>query len=292
MSGIHIVTDSACDLPPATALEYNIDVVPLTIRFGEEEFVDGRDLSPKEFWARCANSPVLPETAAPSPGAFEAAFRRAADGGTDGVVCVNLSSELSATYQAAQLGAEAVKADLAVRVIDSRTITMAEGLLAIAGSQAAAKGMSLDEVADVVTKQAATMRIIAALDTLENLKKGGRVSGVQAMLGSMLSIKPIVQVLDGKVVEEGKQRTRSRSLHYVIEKFKAAGGAESEFVAVMHGDAPDFDDFVEELSEAIGRPRTDMLIADVGAVIGTHAGPRVIGIGYSIGSQPEVAPRT
>ena len=114
MSGIRIVTDSACDLPTATAVEHNIEIVPLTIRFGDEEFVDGRDLSPKEFWARCANSPVLPETAAPSPGEFEAAFRRAGDAGRDGVVCINLSSELSATHQAAQLGAEAIKADLPV----------------------------------------------------------------------------------------------------------------------------------------------------------------------------------
>ena len=126
------------------------------------------------------------------------------------------------------------------------------------------------------------MRVIAALDTLENLKKGGRVSGVQAMLGSMLSIKPIVQVLDGKVIEEGKQRTRSRSLHYLVQKVKEQGGAEAEFMAVMHGDAPDIDEFLDELVETVGRPREQMLVADVGAVIGTHAGPRVIGVAYSV----------
>lgn len=282
MSGIRVVTDSAADLPAATAVEHNIEIVPLTIRFGDEEFVDGRDLSPKEFWARCANSPVLPETAAPSPGQFEAAFRRAADAGADGVVCVNLSAELSATYQAAQLAAEAVKADVAVRVVDGRTLTMAQGLIAIAGAQAAAEGKSLDEVEAAVERQASAMRVIAALDTLENLKKGGRVSGVQAMLGSMLSIKPIVRVVDGKVVEEAKQRTRSRSLQYVVDKVKAEGGADADFIAVMHGDAPDIDDFVEMLTDAIDRPREDMLVADVGAVIGTHAGPRVIGVGYSL----------
>jgi len=282
MSGIRIVTDSAADLPSATAVEHGIEIVPLTIRFGEEEFVDGRDLSPKEFWSRCANSPVLPETAAPSPGEFEAAFRHASSAGADGVVCVTLSAELSATYQAALLAAEAVKADLPVRVVDGRTLTMAQGLIAIAGAKAAAEGKSLEDVVAVIEQQAAAMRVIAALDTLENLKKGGRVSGVQAMLGSVLSIKPIVRVVGGKVVEEAKQRTRSRSLHYVVEKVKAEGGADAEFLAVAHGDAPDIDDFVEMLSDAIGRPRSDIVLAEVGAVIGTHTGARVIGVAYSL----------
>src|SRR5688572_20349389 len=131
MPGIRVVTDSACDLPQALADEHRIEIVPLTIRFGDEEFVDRRDLTPKEFWARCASSAVLPETAAPSPGAFEEAYRKAKAEGCDGVVCITLSAGLSATFQAAELAAKSVGDDLTIKVIDSRTLTMGLGNLCL-----------------------------------------------------------------------------------------------------------------------------------------------------------------
>src|SRR5688572_9921071 len=131
MPGIRVVTDSACDLPQALADEHRIEIVPLTIRFGDEEFVDRRDLSPKEFWSRSAGSPVLPETAAPSAGAFEEAYRKLAGEGADGIICVTISSALSATHQAAALAAKSVGDDIPVRVIDSKAVTMAEGLQAL-----------------------------------------------------------------------------------------------------------------------------------------------------------------
>ncbi len=137
MAGIRIVTDSACDLPDATAAKHHIDIVPLTVRFGETEYVDRRDLTPKEFWVKTSQSKTLPETAAPSPGAFEECFRNAAAQGATGVVCVALSSGLSATIQSAQLAAEAVSDTIPVRVIDSRNVTIAQGLLAITGAEAA-----------------------------------------------------------------------------------------------------------------------------------------------------------
>src|SRR5437899_12866660 len=126
MAGLRIVTDSACDLPPATAAEHDIEIVPLTIRFGDTEYVDRRDLTPKEFWAKSSEARQLPETAAPSPGAFETVFRAAATQGATGVVCVSLSSGLSATFQSAQLAADAVRDVIAVRVIDSRSVTIAQ----------------------------------------------------------------------------------------------------------------------------------------------------------------------
>src|SRR2546425_9139354 len=112
MPGVRVVTDSSCDLPNDLAVELGIEIVPLTIRFGDEEFVDRRDLSPKEFWARCASSSVLPETAAPPPGAFEDVYRRAAQGGASGIVCINLSSKLSATIQSAEIAAKAVEGQI------------------------------------------------------------------------------------------------------------------------------------------------------------------------------------
>src|SRR5918997_6164691 len=128
---VRIVTDSSCDLPQELADELGIEIVPLTIRFGDEELVDRRELSTKDFWARCATSSVLPETSAPAPGEFEAAFRRLADHGADGIVCVNLSGALSATIQSAEVAAKAVADVVPVRVIDSRTLTMGLGMICV-----------------------------------------------------------------------------------------------------------------------------------------------------------------
>ena len=278
MPGIRIVTDSACDLPPALAEQNDIDIVPLTIRFGAEELVDRRDLTPKEFWARVATSPVLPETAAPSPGAFETAFRRAADLGADGVVCVNLSGELSATCQSARVAAESLADTIPVRVVDSKSLTMGQGMMALAAAEAAAAGKGIDDVVGVVTDMIPRQRTYAALDTLENLKKGGRIGGAQAMLGTMLSIKPIIEVRDGAVHPESKQRTRSKSLRYLVDKVKEH--PRIEHLAVMHGDAPDIDEFLDMLGEVTEGVR--MTVGDVGAVIGTHGGPRIVGVTFSI----------
>ncbi|MDP9072310.1 MAG: DegV family protein [Actinomycetota bacterium] len=278
MGAVRVVSDSACDLPPEMAAEHAIDIVPLTIRFGEEELVDRRDLSPSEFWARVARSPVLPETAAPSPGAFAEAYRKAADEGADGVVCVTLSSALSATYEAASLAARSVESTVPVRVVDSRAVTLAEGLMAVAAARAAAEGRSLDEVAAAVTALVQRSRIFAALDTLDNLKKGGRIGAAQAFLGSMLSIKPVIEVADGKVEPESRQRTRARSLRYLVDKVRQFDPVEN--LAVVHGDAPDLDELLGMLAAVY--PRDQIIVGDVGAVIGTHAGPGVVGVTFQV----------
>jgi DegV family protein with EDD domain len=278
MSRIRIVTDSSCDIPPALEAQHQITIVPLTIRFGDEEFVDRRDLTPKEFWARCASSAVLPETAAPSPGAFEEAFREAKADGCDGVVCVTLSAGLSATFQAAELAAKSVGDEIPVRVIDSRTLTMGLGNLCLSAARVAEEGKGLDDVALAVESRIPSTRTYAALDTLENLKKGGRIGGAQAMLGSMLSIKPIIDVTGGKVEQESKQRTRSKSLRYLADKVREQPGVEN--LAVMHGDAPD----VEEMLDLLGTvyPREQIVVGDLGAVIGAHGGPRTMGITFQL----------
>ena len=278
MPDIRVVTDSACDLPADVVTEHGIEIVPLTIRFGAEEFVDRKDLSPREFWARCAASPVLPETAAPSPGAFEEVFRRAAAEGAKGVVCVNLSSELSATIQAAQMAAQTVADLIPVRVVDSRSLTMSQGLMAVAAAQMAAQGKGLEDCAGAAEDLVDRTRIFATLDTLENLKKGGRIGGAQALIGSMLSIKPVIQVLDGKVAEESKQRTRSRALRYLVDKLGEFEGVEN--LAVMHADAPDLEEFLDLLAPSF--PRDDIIVGEIGAVIGAHAGPRTIGITFHV----------
>lgn len=275
---VRVVSDTASDLPPAQADALHIDLVPLTVRFGSEELVDRKDLSAADFWARMATSPVLPETAAPSPGAFEAAYRRAADEGADGVVVVTISSSLSATHEAARVAAEAVAEVIPVRIVDSRAVSMAEGTVAVVAAEAAAAGKSLDDVVAVAEAMVPRTRTYAALDTLENLRKGGRIGAAQALLGSLLSIKPIIQVVGGKVEPESKQRTRGRSLQYLADKVKEA--APVERVTVMHAQAPDLDALVGMLAGVC--PRDAITIADIGAVIGTHAGPRVIGVTFAV----------
>ena len=277
MAGIRVVTDSACDLPGPLADELGVEIVPLTIRFGDEEFVDRRDLSPSEFWARCANSPLLPETAAPSPGAFEQAYRSLADQGADGIVVVTLSGELSATLQAAELAAQTVQNDIPVRVIDSKSVSMAQGLVVMAAAELATAGKQMDDVAGAATDMIPRIRLFGALDTLENLKKGGRVGSAQALLGSMLSIKPIIELRDGKVEPESKQRTRSKALAYLVNKLR---DQRIDQLAVLHGSAPDLDEFLDMVAGVF--PRDDIIVGEVGAVIGTHAGPRVMGIGFSL----------
>lgn len=275
---VQVVTDSACDISLETAADHGIEIVPLTVRFGGDEFVDRRDLSPAQFWDRLSTSTVLPETAAPSPGAFEQVFLAAAEGGATGVVCITISAALSATFQAAQLAAQNVAGTIEVELVDSRAVTMAQGNVVLRAARLAAEGATNAEVVSAARELVPRTRTFAALDTLENLKKGGRIGSAQALLGSMLSIKPIIQVADGKVEPESKQRTRARSLRYLAEKVREALPVAD--VAVMHGAAPDVGILIDMLAEL--HPRDQILVGDVGAVIGTHAGPGVVGVTFTV----------
>jgi DegV family protein with EDD domain len=274
---VRVVTDSAADLDADLARDLGVQVVPLTIRFGVEEFVDRQDLTPAEFYARCAASAVLPETAAPSPGAFAAAFRALLDDGADTVVCVNLSSGLSATMQSAQNAARALEGR-DVRVIDSRSVTWGLGSQVVAAAHAANDGASADEVVRIVEDMVPRTRVFGSLDTLENLKKGGRIGNAQALLGTLLSIKPLVAVADGVVEEAGKARTRSKALKVLVDKVAEAGTVEN--LAVMHGQAPDLEEFLALLSAV--HPRDQIHVGDIGATIGVHAGPRVMGVTFQV----------
>lgn len=273
---VRVVTDSACDLPDDLVAKLGIEVVPLSIRFGSEEFVDRQDLSTEEFWRRLGESPVLPETSAPSAGAFEKVFRALADDGATGIVCINLSSKLSATMQAAQVAAKAVGDSCPVEVVDSLHVTMGLGNLCLAAARNAQDpNASLAAiVADVVDRRDRT-KLYGTLDTLEFLKKGGRVGNARALLGSMLAIKPVVEVRDGVVEEAGKVRTRSKALRLLVDKVKEEP---LESLAVMHGQAPDLDELLDMLDPLV--PRSEIVVGQVGPVIGTHAGPRVIGVTF------------
>ena len=211
MPGVHIVTDSACDLTDQLVKEHNVIVVPLTIRFGDEEFEDRRQLTPAEFWERCHGKGDLPATAAPSPGAFQAAFQQAADEGADAVLCLTISSKVSGTYGSAVTAADTFSS-VPVRVVDTFSLTMGQGLLVIAAAEEAAAGAGLDELAAATEDRIPRTRIYGVLGGLEHLQRGGRIGGARALLGSLLNIKPVIQLKDGEVAEESKQRTRGKAL--------------------------------------------------------------------------------
>ncbi len=276
MSRVRIITDSSCDLPLEDTAARGIGVVPLSIRFGTEEYVDREQLSVEDFYAKMAATGLLPETAAPSPGRFEQEFRAAAEAGAEAAVCINLSGELSATVQSARTAAKAFEGDLDIRVIDSLSLTGGLGTMVLDAAAAAADGADADTVEQLVQSMIGRTEIFAALDTLENLKKGGRVGSAKALLGSMLSVKPLIRITDGAVSEAGKQRTRRRALEWLRDTLFAEPTVEQ--LSVLHGEAPDIDDFLAMIAPRY--PRESLRLGKIGAVIGTHGGPGVIGVCY------------
>jgi DegV family protein with EDD domain len=273
---VRLVSDTACDLPEELVDEFGIVLVPLHIRFGGTELLDRVQLDAKEFWARCATSAELPETAAPSPGAFRAAFESVAAEGADSAVCVTLSSKLSATNEAATQAARELSNDFRVEVVDSLSVTMGEGLVVLAAAEAAAAGGALEDVVAAATSARERLSVFGAIDTLENLRKGGRIGGAAATLGTLLSIKPVIEVRDGVVEQESRQRTRAKSLQYLADKTRSAGPLER--LAIISADAPDFSKFLELMAGV--QSRHERLIGDIGPVIGSHAGPGTVGVAW------------
>ena len=277
---VGIVTASSCDLADDELDGTGVEIVPLFIRFGTDEFVDREQITVEDFYRRMASAEELPQTAAPPPGRFEQAFRRCLDAGCEAVVCINLSAAISATMQSAvqAVNAMAAAGDSAdIRVLDSRSVTAGLGTMVLQAARKATDGASADAIEAFVADASERTHVFGTLDTLENLRKGGRIGGAQALLGSMLSIKPIVDISSGEVAEAAKQRTRRKALGWLRDTVRAAGPV--EHLAVMHGEAPDVDDFCEMLAEV--HP-ADIRVCKVGPVVGTHAGQGVLGVAYQI----------
>ena len=274
---VRIVTDSACDLPQSVADDLGIEIVPLSIRFGSDEYIDRVDLTTAEFWQRSAASPVLPETAAPSPGLFEQTYRSLIADGATGIVVISLSGGLSATLQSAELAARAVAGEIDIAVIDSNSVTLGLGIIAAACARAARSGASLPDVTALAKDLSSRTKVWGALDTLDNLKKGGRIGGAKAMLASVLSIKPIIEVRNGKVEEGGKQRTRTKALAFLIKKLQTYDGVEN--LAILQADCSDVEQF-----EAMVRQHYsgEILIGDIGPVVGSHTGRGTIGLAFQV----------
>jgi DegV family protein with EDD domain len=274
--GVFVVTDSSCDLEQDDIDSLNIEIVPLTIRFGSEEFVDRQDLSVEGFYQRMANTEDLPETACPSPGAFEQAFRNAIEAGAEALICLTISSDLSATFQSALTAAATLEGQIAIDVIDSRSVSSGLGTIVIEAARAAAEGADIGEIGRRVSALIARTHVIAALNTLDNLRKGGRIGSAAAMVGSLLSIKPVIDLTGGTVHETGRARTRKKALQMLYERMGAAGSI--EHIAVMHCDAHDIDQFLELIAPRF--PGATIRIGKLGAVVGVHGGAQIIGVSW------------
>ncbi|MDA8081666.1 MAG: DegV family protein [Actinomycetota bacterium] len=273
---VKVVVDSGGDIPHDLVIQHGIEIVPLKIRFGNREYVDTKDLTTDQFWELCETSKDFPQTAAPSSGDFETAFRQAKEDGFDEVVCITLSSDLSATYQSATLASKALGDELNIEVIDSRLATFAMGNLAIASSIEAKKGTNAEDIAALVRSRIPYIHAYGALDTLDNLRKGGRIGKAAALFGSLLSFKPIISVHDGVIEADSKQRTRGKALNYLVEKVESYGAITD--LTIIHANAPDVAEFADRLKSATGIG--DLIVAKIGPVIGTHAGPRTMGITF------------
>ncbi|MEI6299387.1 MAG: DegV family protein [Actinomycetota bacterium] len=271
---VRIVTDSSCDLPQAMADALGIRIVPLSVRFGDTEYIDRTTITATEFWSKCAASATLPETAAPSPGSYEETYRSLAAEGATTIVVVALSSDLSATMQSAELAARAVAPGIDVRIVDSRNASMGLGLTVLACAELAKTGASADEVVARAHSVIPRTRVFAALDTLDNLKKGGRIGGAKAMLATVMSIKPLISITNGLVEEAGKQRTRSKALAHLVDILRNQE-VPIERLSILNAQCSDIDAFVAMVKEVY---TGEIIVGDIGAVIGTHAGQGTIGI--------------
>ena len=223
MSAVAIVTDSASDLPPDLAGSLGIRVVPLVVRFGTHEFQAGVDLSAEDFWTRMlAPDAPFPTTAAPAPGAFAEAYAGAFAAGAASIVCVTIGSRLSGTFASAELAAKE-HPGREIHVVDSMSASMGVGHLATLGVELAAAGLPAAEVAATLRARAADLDIFVALDTLEYLRRGGRLSPARAAIGTLLSVKPIVTVVDGLVETADRVRTLQEADAIFIQEIRSAG---------------------------------------------------------------------
>ena len=278
---VRIVTDSAADIPADVAAQESITVVPLTVRFGDESFVSGVQLTPDEFWQKLPTTSEAPSTAAPSAGDFQEAFEKLLADGASGIVALHLSSKLSATYQSAVVAAQAVGEDR-VQVVDTLAVSAGTGLLALHAAKRAASGASAKDIASEINGMRENVRLFGAIDTLEYLRRGGRIGGAQALLGTMLKVKPVISLHDGVVEPVARVRTRVKALEHIADTVAKDAGKIARLI-VITGDASDTDKLVSLIEPTVKVPPSD--VWTFGPIVGAHAGPGIVGVGYIVGAE-------
>jgi DegV family protein with EDD domain len=275
LSRVAIFTDSASDLDPADAAAEGIGIVPLLVTFGADTYKSGVEMSTEDFWKRMvAPDAPFPKTAASSPGEFKQAYEAAFTAGAEAIVSIHPAGTLSGTIKSAQIARDMLP-DREIHVVDSLGASMTQGILARLGVELAADGRPAAEIAETLEARAGDMLIYVALDTLEYLKKGGRISGTSAAIGTLLSVKPIIKVKDGVVETVDKVRTKSKARERLVELIVERP---IERLAILHTISPDVEAFRDQvLARAPGLDPADVTIDLVGPSVGPHLGPGCVG---------------
>jgi len=266
---VKIVTDSVADLPSQVAKELGITVIPILIRWGEELYRDGIDLTSEQFYERLKRSKIPPTTSVPSPGTFAEAYDKLAEE-TSEILAIIVTSRLSGTYNVALQSIGLMKRKCRVEVIDSKCGAMAEGFVVMKAAKAAQLGASLDEVIEVVRRNIPRADFLATFDTLEYLKRGGRIGKAQAFLGSILRVHPIITLRDGVIEPAGRTRSRAKAIDRLCEF--AMSYSHIEEIAIEEATTPDEAERIAERLDA-KFPKERIYRSKPSPVIGAHTGP-------------------
>ncbi|WP_249870138.1 DegV family protein [Oceanobacillus saliphilus] len=281
---IKILADSASDLSKKYYNEYNIEMVPLTVRLDGKDYQDGQTIDPKTVYDSMRDG-QSPKTSQVSPQLFEAVFTKYAKA-NEPLIYIAFSSELSGTYQTAKMMLQDVLEtypDAPIHIIDSKCASIGCGLVAIHAAKLAKNGASVEEVMEAATYQAAHMEHIFTVDDLEYLYRGGRVSKTAAFVGTLLKIKPLLHVEDGKLIPLEKIRGAKKVLQRMVEVMEERGtDFKNQTIGISHGDAPEKAELLASMiSEKFGVNQDDIIIDMVGATVGSHAGPGTIALFFS-----------
>ncbi|MGE5653637.1 MAG: DegV family protein [Bacillota bacterium] len=276
MTAIRIVTDSTADLPLSLVARYGIGVVPLTVIFGEETYRDGVDLSSGDFYRRLVSDPRHPHTSQPSPAAFAQEYQRMSAEGAERLLVFSISSRLSGTYQAAVMASQMV--DIPVDVIDTEQASLAMGWMVLTAAQAAESGASAEDILKWANDCKQRTSLLFVVDTLEYLKRNGRIGKASAMLGTLLSVKPILSLIDGVVTPVDKVRGSSKAIGRMVEICSQRHAGQSGLrIGILHAASPEpAAKLAETIHEAL-HPE-EILISEIGPVLGAHAGPNAVGV--------------
>jgi len=271
---VRIVTDSTCDLPKDLVNAYGITVVPLTVFFGEEALLDGVDIDPAGFYERLRESKVMPRTSQPSVELFRVAYEELGQE-TNEIVSIHLSSKLSGTLNAASVAREDVAHDTHIELIDSYNVSVGLGLIVLEAAAVANAGGKVEDVVAAARRAMDRTKVVVVVDTLEYLQRGGRIGRARSMLGSVLSIKPLLEVEGGEVAPFERVRTRAKAMERLYEIAIGQARAKMMFVACGGNDA-EAEAFIERLRPML--PHTDIGRAALGPIVGVYTGPNAIGV--------------
>jgi len=274
---LRIVTDSSAGLPGELVETHNIEVVPLNVHFGRTSYQEGVDIYNAQFYQMLRQAEQLPTTSQPSAGQFHEVYSRlVADG--DSVISIHISSKLSGTYQSA-MAAKNMLPEADITVVDTLSVSMGHGLVVLAAAEAVQQGKSRDEVIALAERVISGMQVLIVVDTLEYLQKGGRIGGVAAFLGTLLSLKPLLEIRDGVVEPLERVRTRRkavrRALEVLAERFEGQGSLR---LMVLHAECPEeAEQLAQRMREML--PCASLHLAELSPVVGTHGGPGALGLG-------------